>query len=160
MRQRDAASRMRHRLFAGIARCVRTERSFEFIRRGEHVLKSLQGKGTGAFSFRDEARAIVPLLPAAGAVVLDIGANRGQWTLALLDYAGPSIRRLFMFEPASANQSVLHRVCKRREGIELITAAVSDSNGSGLLHSPTPGAGTASLHPRSLRVTGLRSACH
>jgi FkbM family methyltransferase len=86
--------------------------------------------------------------PDAPITVLDVGANVGAWSQALLRQAARTGRherlRLHAFEPADHT----HRLLAARIGAhaQVNRLAVSDRSGTATLHVVAPGAGTNSLH--------------
>ena len=116
------------------------------MRRAEIACQLIQGKGLGAASVAAEVAAIVPLLPARGAVVFDVGAHKGRWTRALLARAEARVSCVYAFEPSSANLEYLAAI----RGVEVVAAAVGGRDGSGMLYSNEPGASLGSLYQRRL----------
>jgi FkbM family methyltransferase len=87
--------------------------------------------------------------------VLDIGANKGQWTRALLDVFGDRVARVHMFDPSPENYGEL---CNREDSLaglgpeesERITAhqsAMGRNPGMATLYSNDDGSPLASLYP-------------
>lgn len=64
------------------------------------------------------------LIPTGG-VFLDVGANIGYYSLYML----PRVRRVYAFEPDPRVRIELKRVTSARNGIEIVSAAVGQSNG-------------------------------
>jgi FkbM family methyltransferase len=106
----------------------------------------MQGKSFGAFTTASEANAIIPLLPKKGAIVLDVGANQGLWTKALLASAEDQIERIYAFEPSRANHEALSQI--DWPGLEVVHAAVGRAPGTVTIYSDYAGSGLASVHPR------------
>lgn len=83
--------------------------------------------------------------------VLDIGANVGDWSRALLAAARATHRldrlRLHAFEPSPSACRVLAAVLPTTARV--VRAALSDRSGDVALHLVGPRAGTNSLHPSS-----------
>jgi FkbM family methyltransferase len=81
--------------------------------------------------------------------VIDVGANVGRWSAAMLAAAGHAGRagdlELHAFEP-SAYTFQRMEAALRGEQVTLHQMAVSDRTGWSLLHVAAPGAGTNSLH--------------
>jgi FkbM family methyltransferase len=117
------------------------------VRFAETYLAILQGKGAGTgWDLAGEARAAAAFLAGAPApVVLDVGANYGQWAVAVDRAVGPGTARFFLCEPQEACQPALRALPLRAV---LVPAAVSDRPGRAVLRTPGPGAGTASLFER------------
>lgn len=119
----------------------------------ERRMQKLQGKGSGGHSVEEEVRAALRWLPDRDAIVLDVGANKGLWSRAMLKEAGPRLGRLIALEPSRHNWPDL-------EGIDaatftLIRKALAAENGTATLHMDAPGSGLASLSARNLDHIGL-----
>lgn len=136
---REVLSRTASNLF-------RHERAAELARRGERFFKYMQGKATGAFTLESEVSAVLPLLPRQGAVVFDLGANHGQWTMELYRHAGDRLRRVFAFEPSPACAEALGSLTFK--GLTIVPAAVGARPGEAVLYSDRSGSIHASLHRR------------
>jgi len=79
-------------------------------------------------------------------VVLDVGANVGDWTRSLLDLSGNKAGIVYTFEPTQATFGMLsERLKDLGARVELIKCAVSDAVGEGEMQVYCPGAGTNSL---------------
>ena len=102
-------------------------------------------------------RQILGLIPPGeGVQVLDVGANVGRWSTAMLVAAGKAGRamdlHLHAFEPSAYTFARLSDALSNYS-IVLEQVALGDRAGVATLHLVAPGAGTNSLHtlPRSLR---------
>ena len=110
-------------------------------------LDILQGKGAGAgWDLRSEVMTAARFLRAPQPLIFDIGANRGEWSEAMLKLVGAYSPRLFLFEPSSACQAILRQRSFPRS--VLIPAAVGEQAGEAELTAPAPGSPVASLYPR------------
>ena len=78
----------------------------ERFERQEREAQRAQGKGSGTDSLADEVEAMKHLLPSSGAVVFDVGANKGLWTRELLAQAG---RRSLPFMLSSHRTTTMQR---------------------------------------------------
>lgn len=101
---------------------------------------------------RDAVRAVIAAnrSTAEPLVFLDVGANRGAWTLAVLDEAeklGMASRvHIHAFEPVEGTFAELTRRLDARTGrVTLVRTAVSNSVGTADMFVTAPGAGTNSL---------------
>lgn len=121
---------------------------FEIFQGSEKLSQVLQGKGIGSFSTKQEVKAALQFLPAVSSTVLDIGANKGQWTRQLLRFAGSRIGRVYVFEPSAANQEELRLLNDNR--VTIVPMAVSNTIGNSVLYTHKWGSGSASLHKRRL----------
>jgi len=92
-------------------------------------------------------------------LALDVGANVGEWTQALLAEAerqGVTNVAVIGFEPVPDTADLLRRrIAGMANGsrCEVVQAALSDANGTAVIHAVAGGGGTSSLHPAS-GVTG------
>jgi len=114
----------------------------------ETYLAILQGKGSGTgWDLAGEARAAATFLRDVPApVVLDLGANRGQWATALHRTLRNDLARYYLCEPQPACQRELATLAVPRAAV--IAAAVSDRPGQATIMASAPGAGSASLFER------------
>lgn len=110
-----------------------------------------QGKGWGAATVELEVQAALSLLPASDRVkpvVLDVGANVGSWTAALLSLAPEAT--VFAFEPSQAAFSRLTDRFSDSPHVTVIQAAVGRANGVATLWADSAGSSLASLTRRRL----------
>jgi FkbM family methyltransferase len=122
-----------------------------YARQIEHASGLAQGKGWGGGTVEQEVKAAISLLaPTArqSPVVLDVGANIGEWSAALLNTAPNAT--VYAFEPSSAAFKQLATRFSSDGRLDTINAAVSDEIGTAELWSDTPGSGLASLSKRRL----------
>jgi len=101
-------------------------------------------------------RWILELSPADQHIrVLDVGANVGRWSAAMIAAARRAGRiddlDLHAFEPSSYTFGLLSAALDG-QAVSLQQAALCERSGSAALHVLAPGAGTNSLHPCSGRV--------
>lgn len=113
----------------------------------------VRGIGGGATTFDEEVRAAIPFLPAHGAIILDVGANRGDWTRSMLRRAGKRVGRIFVFEPSDAHCQVLAALDDAR--CTIVPVALGASRGEATLYADAPGSGLGSLHHRRLDHFGI-----
>lgn len=116
------------------------------------------GKGWGSDTVREEAAACVALLSpeslgGTGLIALDIGANCGTWTEALLLSRPDAI--VFCFEPSGEAFEELQNKFSGTPNVHLVRAAVGNRNGEATLWADTPGSGLASLTKRRLSHLGI-----
>jgi len=93
---------------------------------------------------------VVGLTPRLGRIcVVDVGANVGLWSEAMLSAARQAGRLadldLHAFEPSAFTFALLSATL-REKGVTLVRMAMSDQTGWAVLHVVAPGAGTNSLH--------------
>src|SRR5258708_2495695 len=115
---------------------------------GEKECQRELGKGFSDRTFKTEVRAAGRFLPSSNAIVLDVGANRGDWTRRLLRDFGTRIDKVYAFEPSRHNRSHIEAIGDAR--VVLVPKAVSDHAGSATLYSNQEGSGLASLTQRQL----------
>jgi FkbM family methyltransferase len=119
----------------------------------ERRAQKWQGKGAGGHSVAEEVRIALPLIPLAGAIVMDGGANKGLWSRAMLQAAGSRLSRLIAVEPSAHNHADIRAISDPR--LTLIRAALGPAPGEAVLHMDEPGSGLASLSKRNLDHVGL-----
>lgn len=86
-----------------------------------------------------------------GAVLLDIGANKGDWTEQVLACAKSrklSVR-VHAFEPSSETRQMLSTRFSENPTVEIHSTAMSEKAGTATLYVNHAGSGTNSLHPVS-----------
>jgi FkbM family methyltransferase len=118
-------------------------------------LAFLEGQGAGAgWDMDNEIRSAASFITAPQPVVIDVGANRGEWSLGLSTQLQNPDARFFLFEVAPYCFPEIESRESQISNCSLVRKAVSDSNGSATLHVPTSFSGLASLHAR--RDVGVR----
>lgn len=135
-----------------VAVCRLPVRILAMSSHGEKAMRILQGKGGHLGGVKHEVRAVRRFLPARGAVVVDAGANRGQWARALLNIAESQIKCVYAFEPSRILAPQLQALNSSK--IEVVNVALSNRTGSATLYASRPGSGSASLKLRDLRHRG------
>jgi FkbM family methyltransferase len=111
----------------------------------ETAFAILQGKGSGGgWGIDSEVAAALPFIAPDG-VVLDVGANYGEWAERVLAARGDV--KLYLFEPQQACQALMSEAVRKKT--TLVQAAVGETEGQMILYC-TPGEpnGLASLHVR------------
>lgn len=110
-------------------------------------LDIVQGKGSGTgWDMPGEVSAAITFLKGVAApVIMDVGANRGEWTKGIYQALGAG--RYFAYEPQSACQESLRSL--HVPGITIVQTCLSDEPGEMDLHSDCPGSGLASLYERA-----------
>lgn len=127
---------------------------FEILLKVSRYLARLAGRGfAGRRSIPTEALAAANFLPERGAVVVDGGANRGEWSRELLRVASPRIANIYAFEPAPDHHRSIASIGDSR--IEIVGAALSNVPGEVQLYGHQPGASIASVYQRDLAHYGL-----
>jgi FkbM family methyltransferase len=90
-------------------------------------------------------------VPLGRRVLLDVGANKGNWTaeaLAVANDAGTEIH-VHAFEPAAATRSMLAARFAALPSVTIQAAAMADAPGKATFYTTETGAGTNSLSPAS-----------
>jgi FkbM family methyltransferase len=83
-------------------------------------------------------------------LLMDVGANKGDWTLhALKDAITERNIRIHAFEPSSGTRQILARRCGRFANVTAHSQALSHRQGEGDFYSKGAGEGTNSLNPTS-----------
>lgn len=127
------------------------------LREIEQATLLAQGKGWGSGTVAAEVRAGLSLLAPnsrTSPVVLDVGANIGEWTAALLAQAPGSTA--YSFEPSTAAFSVLAERFAGDKRVHPVMTAVGGEDGTSRLWADMPGSGLASLYKRRLDHLGIR----
>lgn len=129
------------------------------LRRLEILVQEAQGKGWGAFTVEQEVGAVHELLGAAAAeelVVLDVGANVGDWTLQALEQLPHA--RIYAFEPSEAAFRGLVSAVGASPRVSVSQVALGDTDQEAVLYADSPGSGLASLARRRLDHAGISFA--
>jgi FkbM family methyltransferase len=113
----------------------------------ETYLAIIQGKGSGTgWDLQGEVNVAVSHIHRPDAVILDVGANTGDWSVHLLQALGSPQCRIIQIEPSAHCCSILRALDLPQA--TCIEAAVGDRPGIATLYSPEPGSALASLYPR------------
>lgn len=125
--------------------------------RGRRMLRRL-GAATsrrGAAQLARDAR--LDLLPPHGLAeldyVVDVGANEGRWSTAVLTLARP--RRLIAVEPSPEMLPRLHAAIGSADGVQIVETAVGSSTGETTLYVTAHSHNTSSARPRSDEMDAL-----
>lgn len=86
---------------------------------------------------------------ADSAVLLDVGANKGEWSLHALAAASGKSIQLYAFEPSAATRSILERNLSAYPAVEICASALSSTEGQADFFTNGVGSGTNSLSPTS-----------
>ena len=122
----------------------------------EIEFKHVQGKGSGASTCEIEAKTALDFLAMRGInkpVVLDIGANVGSYSDAILRFNPEAT--IFAFEPSQVARRELESKFIDDSRVVIFPFALSNSNSIGILHSDFSGSGLASLTKRRLGHFGI-----
>ena len=119
-------------------------------------LQNLQGKGSGATSIELEAKIALSFIARSGIqnpVVLDIGANVGAYSEAILRNAPQS--NVYAFEPSSFVRSKLVERFNGNSSVTIVPLALGNRTATETLWSDSPESGLASLTKRRLDHFGI-----
>lgn len=114
-------------------------------------MQNVQGKGTGGFSVEGEAQMAIDFLSRSGIkkpVVLDIGANIGKYSEAILKVAPQTT--IFAFEPSSVARKELEKKFIGNISVRIVPFALGVFESTQTLWSDTAGSGLATLTKRKL----------
>lgn len=125
-------------------------KAFEFA---EKVFAYLQGKGYGAKTTAQEVKLALRLLGRPAKCVLDVGANQGEWTAALLSHHADA--QVHAFEPQPVCARKLREDHSSRPNVHIRENAVSDSVATIPLFFDREGSGLASLSQRNVGYMGI-----
>lgn len=115
------------------------------------------GQGyAGRLSLETEAAAAARFLGDADCIALDVGANQGHWSRALLAVAGDRIKRIYGFEPMVEHRDSLGDIDGGR--FELIAEAIGARPGTVPIYAHRPGASIASVYKRDVTHYGMEFA--
>lgn len=131
----------------GKARKDRDE--FYFFKYLENIGSIAQGKGIGSVSISNEVEFALKILGHEPTLVVDIGANVGDYTAEILRKSPSS--EIHLFEPAMINVSRLQKRFENFNNVFVVPVAVSNSEGEAFLYSDKPGSGLASISNRNLK---------
>lgn len=125
---------------------------------GRRIYADARGEGQNSILLNGELmvqRAAIDACAKDGrpAILFDIGANVGEWTVAALTYAGsvglnPEAARVFAFEPVAGTREILDRnlgAAGFAAQVSVSGLALSDTASSRIMNVIGDGAGTNSL---------------
>jgi FkbM family methyltransferase len=138
-----------------LSRLLRPHPVAEAVRMLETYLAFLQGKGAGSgWDLQTEVAVAVAQIARPNSVVLDVGANDGEWSAHLLGALGEKCR-IIQFEPSPACLETLRT--RQSAQTTIVDAAASDQPGTATLYGLGFGSRFASLHPRRDTFVGGHS---
>jgi len=123
----------------------------------ERISARLQGKGWGSKTIKKEFTAVCSLFQTTPALCIDIGANKGAYTEAILS-SYPNCK-IVAFEPSLSNVKVLHKKFSEKSSVTIEQKAVSNISGEQILYSDCVGSGLASLTKRRLEHFKITFEC-
>lgn len=111
----------------------------------ETFLALLQGKGAGTgWDIKSETQIAAQFIN-PGEVVLDVGANRGEWSQEVYKAKDGKVE-IYMFEPQTTCYTYLQSMVDK--GAHLIKCAAGEKPGTSVFYTPGTAAGNASIHFR------------
>jgi FkbM family methyltransferase len=117
------------------------------LRLAETYLALVQGKGAGSgWDMSSEIRVASAQIRRRQPILLDAGANRGEWSQQMLAALDGREATIYLFEPSRHCQQIIHSLGLPRA--TLIPAAVGAEEGEAQLFSDAPGSAQASLFIR------------
>jgi len=126
-----------------LARTVAKPRPTNLVEMLDAYLNCVIGKGAGTGWDQGEEIAAARVIGRRDPVVLDLGANRGEWTMALREMVGGGGRWILVDAAAECC-----RLLRTLPQVEVIEAAVGESPGRATFYTPGDASGIASLHAR------------
>ena len=109
----------------------------------------LRGCGSGSgWDIANETSTIASFLPAAPAVIFDVGANNGEWSKIFAAHRQRADDRHYLFECVPYCYEGIEQRIGQIPNPVLAKFAVSDTVGSAKMFVPSRGSGLASLHER------------
>ena len=122
----------------------------------EVEIQNIQGKGSGASSCDVEAKMAIDFLSRSGIknpVVLDIGANIGKYSEAILKFSPQAT--IFAFEPSTFALKQLDKRFTGNDSVKIVPFALGSATSTETLWSDMAGSGLASLTKRKLEHFGI-----
>jgi FkbM family methyltransferase len=132
------------------------QRYFEALHRisltGMHYGGGSDPESSGERAVLEHVRSSLRRSYVAPYLLFDVGANRGDYSLLLLECFGNE-GRINAFEPSRATFELLQHTIGCRA--KLCNHGFGDCEGTFVLHSDSDGSGLASLYDRNLRYFGI-----
>jgi FkbM family methyltransferase len=126
-----------------LGRVAANARTTSFVELTSAYLNCIIGKGAGSGWHTGEELAAARFIHREDPVIMDIGANRGWWTVELRRLIGERGRWL-LIDPAAECCVLLRKI----NGVEVIETAVGEQKGKAKFYTSGNGSGLASLHER------------
>jgi FkbM family methyltransferase len=116
----------------------------------EYASAYFAGKGSGSSTIEAEVNAAMECLgEKRDLVILDVGANQGDWTAEILRRADGRVEHVYQFEPSPHNVKLLKERF-RGDRVTVEPSAVGDREHQAKLFSDVEGSGVASLYHRRM----------
>lgn len=122
----------------------------------EDAIQKQLGKGSGAWSTAEEAKAIakfIDKLKLDSLVAIDVGANVGNWSAEIIDLF-PSAY-ILAFEPSKAAFEKLSTRFHDEKNITCLNCALGNSSSISTLYADSSGSGLGSLTNRRVEHFGI-----
>lgn len=119
----------------------------------ERLASVSQGKGHGT-SVQQEVDFVETLLTQPPRIALDVGANIGSYTEALLDKF-KSLEQVILFEPDQENVDLLRTKFSENPVVRVESVALAENSGNSILYADKPGSPLGSLTRRRLDHFGI-----
>jgi FkbM family methyltransferase len=131
---------------------------YKFLSLSERAFAYASGKGYGRGSIRQENRLIHKMLGRSAVIVIDVGANIGEYTAELRRiYPNAAIHS---FEPSSTNIGILSARFSGDHLTKINPVGLADCASSTTLYSDRLGSSLGSLTLRDLSHIGKDFSCH
>lgn len=115
----------------------------------ERKLARYQGKGFIEDDPSYEVALVKQLIGGRLQLGVDVGGNRGDYSAALRSFFADM--EIHIFEPSATNIHKLTERFRSDKNMIIVPKALSDADGSAILHSDVPGSGLGSLVERRLQ---------
>ncbi|MDE2018753.1 MAG: FkbM family methyltransferase [Patescibacteria group bacterium] len=129
---------------------ILSTRFWEFV---EDKSAYFQGKGSGSDFMASEAVAACRFIKGNNVILLDVGANQGDWTSEILRRLPEKISHIYQFEPSPFNVNLLRKRFSN-DPVTVVPLAVSDRAEELTLFFDKPGSGNAAVYKRRLEHFG------
>lgn len=139
----DSYAELQNRLYDGLARSAAARRAALWLRNA--TTQMLAHRLAPSIDPDRNGEALLQRELAPGLrVVMDVGANRGEWTAGLLSCA-PALERVICYEPALSALDLLRGRFASEDRVEIVDAAVADAAGRQDFFEEPEGGETSSL---------------
>lgn len=124
----------------------------------KRVIEEAQGFVHGSYHLADEVALAIAMLPAEGGILIDGGANAGNWSSALLNSSrDKKLRKMVMVEPNddhAPTHDLLHKEFPDLVSTEWVALGAEPSTMT--LYSNQEGSSLASLYNREISHHGIK----
>lgn len=145
LHQSSATNRLAKQLAPMLSNLILGERRLDLMRKMIAYGNYLMGKGAGTgWDLETEVKSAAACIARSEAVVFDVGANVGHWSLLLRKYVPDA--KIYLFEPQPTCREEIEKLHIGKS--EIIPFAVSDQPGRLELYTSSETDGSASLFAR------------